>query len=286
MYYRRKDYSVINIDVALKVFEKRELIDEETGIKTIVLTQEMSEKGIRNLLADYISTHSPSIIKKVIKLYDLDELNISWFDLPPNHISAFPEKVFNYAMNTLWRQNRFNHEIDFNSISNVFYSSKWADLLENLKFFRFKIRVSDNAIELEKLEKSGITVLIQKEEHERTNSSGYRYKQGILDSSDKKFIVEKGLSSTEVSGYLNGNYAALEDLKIYQIYPKEDVAQNLKGIIYNAVLGKINSINSFGSLYYLVSNLPKLINDYGSEEDIYELHKSFEGFLELSLLKN
>lgn len=286
MYYRRKDYSVINIDVALKVFEKKELIDEETGIKTIVSTQEMSEKGIRNLLADYISIHPPSIIKKVIKLYDLDELNISWFDLPPNHISAFPEKVFNYAVNTLWRQNRFNSEIDFNGISNVFYSSKWTDLLENLKFFRFKIRISDNAKELETLEKSGITVLKQKEEHEKTNPSGYRYKQGILDSRDKKFIIEKELSSTEVSGYLNGNYAALEDLKIYQIYPKEDIAQNLKEIIYNAVLGKINSINSYGSLYYLVGNLPKLINDYGSEEDIHELHKSFEGFLELSLLKN
>ena len=285
MYYRRKDYSVINIDVALKVFEKNELIDEETGIKTIVLTQEMSEKGIRHLLADYISIHPPSIIEKVIELYDLDELNISWFDLPPNHISEFPEKVFNYAVNTLWKQNRINHEVDFKDIANVFYSSKWSDLLKHLKFFKFKIRISDNALELEKLEKSGITVMKQKEEHEKINPSDYRYKEGILDSRDEKFIIEKGLSSTEVSGYLNGNYAALKDLKIYQIYPKEEITKNLKEIIYNAVLGKIRSINSYGSMFYLVGNLPKLIDDYGNEKDVYDFHKSFEGFLELSLLK-
>ncbi len=286
MYYRRKDYTVINMHVALKVFEENGLIDEETAIKRVVFTQNMSEKGIRHLLADYISIHSPSIIDKVMKYFDLDDLNIIWFNLPPKHISAFPERVFNYAVNTLWKHNRFNKEVDFKDIANVFYSSRWEELLDDLKFFKYKIRISKDAEELKKLKKCAITILPYEEDVHKSNSSDYRYKHGMLDSSDKELIIEKKLSVVEVSGHLNGNYAALEDLDIFKLYSTETVAKNLKHILYNATLGKINSINSFGSLYYFVGNLPKLVDTYDEESNIKELFESFVIFLELSMLNN
>ncbi|ASO06043.1 NACHT domain-containing protein [Arenibacter algicola] len=286
MYYRRKDYTVINMHVALKVFEENGLIDEETAIKRVVFTQNMSEKGIRHLLADYISIHSPSIINKVIKYFDLDDLNIIWFNLLPKHISAFPERVFNYAVNTLWKHNRFNKEVDFKDIANVFYSSRWEELLDDLKFFKYKIRISKDAEELKKLKKCAITILPYEEDGHKSNSSDYRYKHGMLDSRDKELIIGKNLSVVEVSGYLNGNYAALEDLDIFKLYSTDTVAKNLKHILYNATLGKINSINSFGSLYYFVGNLPKLVDTYDEESNIKELFESFVIFLELSMLNN
>ena len=285
MYYRRKDYSIININVALKVFEENGLIDEEKSIKRVVFAQHMSEKGTRHLLREYISDHHPSIILKVLKSHDLNDLNIIWFDLPPDYISAFPEKVFNHAINTLWSHNRFQREIKFDDIANVFYSTKWEDLLQKLKFFRFKICVSKNAEELKKLENSGVTIII-KEEEEGGNiySSDQRFNQGILDSRDKKFIIEKGLDPVEISRYLNDNYVALEDLEVYKVYDKEDIKQNLKEIVHNAVLGKVKSINSYGSLFYLVGNIPKLINTYQEKPNMAELYQSFETFLELSML--
>lgn len=50
MYHERKDYSVINLDVALKVYEEIGFLTEFESIHLIVFVQSMSEKGISNLL--------------------------------------------------------------------------------------------------------------------------------------------------------------------------------------------------------------------------------------------
>lgn len=286
MYYYRKDYTVINMEVALKVFEENGLIDEETSINQVVFTQNMSEKGIRHLLTDYISSHSPEIINKVLDVFSIDELNITWFNLPPEHISNFPERLFNYATNALLTYHRHNKQLEFNEIRNVFYSSKWNDLLDDLKFLRYKIRVPENSTELKELEKLDITILPFKEDSHESNSSEYRYNNGMLNVDDLDFIKDNNLSVTKISGYLDGNYSALTDIEIFKIYPKEDVSKNLKEILYNAILGKASNISMFGSLYYFVGNLPKLINEYGIKKDIFELYKSFNMFLELSLLNS
>lgn len=286
MYYKRKDYTVINMDVALKVFEENGLIGEETSIKKVVFAQSMSEKGIRHLLTDYISNRSPEIIEKVLDGFSKEDLNISWFDLPPKHINNFPEKLFNYATNTLLTYHRHNKQLDFNAIKNVFYSSKWMDLLEDLKLLKYKIRIPESSRELKKLKKYDIAIISFKEDIDKPNTSDYRYNNGILDSRDIKYIIDNDLSLTEISGYLDGNYAALADLDVFKIYPKKDVSKHLKRIFYNAILGKVNSINSLGNLFYFIGNLPRLVNDYGVKSDICELYVSFDVFLELSLLND
>jgi hypothetical protein len=284
MYYQRKDYSVVNIAVALKVFEENKLIDEETSIKRIISTQNMSEKGIRHLLTDYINLHAPSIVEKVVDNFEIEDLNISWFNLTPKHISDFPDGVFNYAVRKVFEFNHFQKEVDFKDISNVFYSSRWLNLLEKLKFFKFKIRIPINSKELKEIENCGITYVTYEEEDHKSNSSEYRHKHGMLDSRDINFITKNNLNDLEVSGYLDGNYSALSDLGIYKIYPKTDISKNMKIILFNAILGKVRSINMFGSLYYFIGNLPKLINDYSSDKNIDELYESFDTFMELSLL--
>ena len=97
-------------------------------------------------------------------------------------------------------------------------------------------------------------------------------------------LNDNNLSATKISGYLDGNYSALTDIEIFKIYPKEDVSKNLKEILYNAILGKASNINMYGNLYYFIGNLPKLIHEYGIESNVVELYKSFNLFLELSLL--
>lgn len=284
MYYYRKDYTVINMEVALKVFEEYGLMNEETSIKQVVFTQSMSEKGIRHLLTDYISSHSPKIIDKILDVFSIDELNISWFNLPAEYINNFPERLYNYATNTLLRYHRHNKQLEFHEIRNVYYSSKWGNLLDDLKFLRYKIRIPENSNELEELENLDITILPYKEDNYKSNSSEFRFNNGMLDSGDIQYIKDNNLSVTKTSGYLDGNYSTLTDIKIFKIYPKEDVSKNLKEIFYNAILGKASNINMYGSLYYFVGNLPKLINEYGAETDIIKLFRSFNIFLELSLL--
>ncbi|GAH66431.1 unnamed protein product, partial [marine sediment metagenome] len=94
MYHERKDYSVINLDVALKAFEEKKFISEDESGQLIVFTQSMSEKGIRHLLNKYIRLHSPDIIKTFVDKYDIKDLEISWFYLPKQFIDSFPDKIF------------------------------------------------------------------------------------------------------------------------------------------------------------------------------------------------
>jgi hypothetical protein len=101
---------------------------------------------------------------------------------------------------------------------------------------------------------------------------------------DKSYIHENKLSVSDVAGYLDGNYSALAELDIYKIFNENDVKKNLKAVFYNAILGKINSINMFGNLYCFVGNLPKLTCDYDDVSNISELYESFNVFIELSLL--
>ncbi|MBP1841624.1 hypothetical protein [Formosa algae] len=285
MYHKHKDYSVINIDVALKVFEEKGFITEEESIRKVVFTQSMSDKGIRHLLSSYIKIHSPDIIDKILKQYHFKELNISWLDLPSEYINALPDKVFNYSMYRLLEYNGHRTEIDFDKIINVFHSKKWSKILNELKFHRYKIRINEKSKELKELKKIKITLNIFKEE-EKDNfyDSSYRYNNGILGIKDKSYIHENKLSVCDVSGYLDGNYSALAELDIYKIFNKNDVKKNLKAVFYNAILGKINSINMFGNLYYFVGNLPKLTGDYDDVSNISELYESFNTFIELSLL--
>lgn len=284
MYYYRKDYTVINMENALKVFEKHKLIIEEKSIKQVVFTQNMSEKGIRHLLADYISCHSPEIINKVLDTFSIDELNISWFNLPSKHINNFPDRLFDYATSKLLTYHDHSRQLEFDEIRNVYYSSKWDKLLDDLKFLKYRIRIPENSNEQEKLENLGLTILPYKKDSFKANTSEYRFKNGMLDSTDIKFIKDNNLSVTQISGYLNGNYSALAEIEIFKIYPKEEVSKNLREIFYNSILGKVHSINMFGSLYHFVGNLPQLISEYGAEVDIAKLFNSFNVFLKLSLL--
>lgn len=97
MYHKRKDYSVINIDNALTVFEEKGLTTEKESIKKIVFIQSMSEKGIYHLLTEYINLHEPNIIKTILNGFELEYLEVNWFQLSSMHISSFSNKLFNFA---------------------------------------------------------------------------------------------------------------------------------------------------------------------------------------------
>ncbi|MDD5015972.1 MAG: hypothetical protein PHW73_12915 [Atribacterota bacterium] len=112
------------------------------------------------------------------------------------------------------------------------------------------------------------------------------FNQGILGSEDINFIKENKLDMTEIVGYPNGYYSLFSDLNIYKIYEIEELKKNTKTILYNAILGKIKSINMYGNVYYFVGNIPKFLIDFDINYNFNKLCNSFMKFLELSLLKN
>lgn len=120
MYHERKDYSVINLDVALKVYEEIGFLTEFESIHLIVFVQSMSEKGISNLLLKYIMQHEPKIILSILEKFNFTDLQISWFDLPKKYIDFFPDSIFQFELQRILKYNRHSKEIDFKDIENVF----------------------------------------------------------------------------------------------------------------------------------------------------------------------
>ena len=102
----------------------------------------MSEKGIRHLLREYLELHQPDIISIVLKKYHPAQLHITWFDLPAEHINCFPDELFEYALNQqLFYWNSYSKEVKFDEIKNLFLSDRKQELVNLLKFFKYRITI-------------------------------------------------------------------------------------------------------------------------------------------------
>ena len=254
-----------------------------------MFTQSMSEKGIRHLLNSYISLHSPGILLTILDKYDIGDLEISFFDLPAKFIDSFPDRVFNFAMGKLLNYHHYRKSIDFEEIENAFYSKVWERITNILKNLEYKIKIPETHPLLNRLKKYDVVLELEPSKDDKLKyeeGSIDRYNRGILDSEDVDFIKEKKLDITEVAGCINGYYFLFSDLNIFKIYKIEEVKKNIKSILYNAILGKIRSINTYGYVCYFVGNIPRFLIDFDIDENFNELYSSFKKFLELSLLTN
>lgn len=283
-YHQRKDYSLLSIPNALFVYEKEGYIDFESCCKLLQNVQDISEKGYRNIFNDFIGLYPTSVIKSLQEFFDLEDLNISWFQLPTEYINVIPEKIFASAFIELVQYNNSSKTINFEEIENIVDSVWHSNLKEGLDYFDFTIHIENNHAKINCLisEDYKIEKLPNKDSNNLTEESYKHYNQGVLNKNDIAFIREHVKSSIELAGFQNGWYASLAETELFKVYNSEEIKTNFKSILYNGILGKIGSNNSFPSLYYLPGNIPKLIHDHNVESNSKQLFSSFNTFLEIS----
>lgn len=285
-YYNRKDYSMYSLDVTLKIFQDKGFINSFRSIELINHIQNISEKGYRDLLASYIKQHPPGVIQFINENFDAADLSISWLDLPTDYINILPNNIFHTALTGILRSHRYNKKIDYSNISNVLGSSRETELKSVIAMFGYKINVQANSPEIKMLKNKAIDFVTFPQDNNSAKmkaDSTSRFKQGILKQEDEALIKEKALKSYEVAGFANQNYSALADSDIFKLFSKEDIRKNIKLILYNAMMGKMESLSSFHVLYLYPGNLLKIIDDNKIEIDYHLFFKSFTSFLELSL---
>jgi len=285
-YYNRKDYSLYGLDVSLKLFQDKDFVDPLHSIGLIGHVQHISEKGYHHLLASYIRLHPPGIIHFISENFDVMDLTISWLDLPTSYINMLPDHLFQYALKEILRRHNYNKEIDFRDIANVLDSVRAEELKAVLAMLKYKIRVEEKRPEIKILKSRSINFVTFPQDKitaKIRNNSTKRYKQGILKKEDEKLIQEKALQSYQVAGFANGNYSALADSDIFKLFSREDIRKNIKLILYNAMMGKMESLSSFYDVYLYPGNLLKIVDDNEIEIDYGHFFKSFTSFLELSL---
>lgn len=284
-YYNRKDYTLLSIPIALKTLESKKLISLENSINLITKVQNISEKGYRFLLGEFIELYKPFEIIPFLEKYNLDNIKLDWFSLPTKYINTFSDKTYNYALNQLLSYHRSGW-VELRDIKNVLLSRKIKDIELAMSIVNLKIRAEKSDPILDKLKNNKLFFDIYDDtDKDKYKINSYeRYKTGILNYDDLDFIKQNNLTPQEIAKFSDGNYASLSDVKLYEIFEKKEITKNFQEILFNAIIGKTLNIDYSYSLYYLPGNILNMINNYRNIGEFERAKDSFLKFLKLSLL--
>ena len=225
-YYQRKDYTLYSLPIALKTLQTEDLIGLKECVELIHEIQEVSEKGYRHLLAEFIELYpAAKIISFLESNFDTKELRVEWFKLPKKYINNLNERTYNIEENKLLNYHR-NSSIPFEEIENVLFSNKFEKLRLTLNLFKLKISYKENQRKtVLKFKQSKLMFeeqIEQKDYDQYEQNSQQRFDNGTLTFKDLNFIKKKKLKSYEIAKYSDGYYASLPEIDVFKIYnPKE-----------------------------------------------------------------
>ncbi|AVC44432.1 hypothetical protein B4919_06375 [Francisella tularensis subsp. novicida] len=267
-YNARKDYSVINIHKALYIFEQQGFLKPEQSCHIISCIQKLSEKGITNILNEYIELHSVEIIDIIINTLNTNDLEIYWFKLPSEYISYMDMEFFYQEMSSLLSRS-YKKKINIENIENIIDSTHWWHVSKVLYEGAWTIVAPKNHPKIVDIQKYNINIEIEEQQKFKRNNNRKHIKLDILETSKE----------------LDPNCTALSDLTIYEKFNISDMKKNLQEIVYNSITLKAYSGSElFANLWNFLGNIPVLIHKYGDQNDLKELFNIFIEFLEISFL--
>lgn len=286
-YYQRKDYTLYSLPIALKTLQSERLICLKNCVELIHEIQEVSEKGYRHLLAEFIELYPPpKIIPFLEKNYSVTELNIEWFKLPTKYINELGERTYNIAENKLMNYYK-SRSVPLEEIENVLNSNMFEKLQFTLNFFKFKIRFKESQRKaVLKFKQSKLMFEEQTEQKDYDKykqNSQQRFDNGNLTFKDLNFIKNKKLKSYEVAKYSDGYYASLPEIDIFKTYEPKEIKENFQEILYNSIVSKTRGMSFFYYLFYHPGNILTMIKLYRNDKEFKEAVKSFEKYISLSM---
>lgn len=286
-YYQRKDYSLFSLPLALKTLQSENKISLKECVLFICKIQKVSEKGYSQILADFIKLYPP---KKIICFletnFDINTLQVSWFLLPVKYINVMSDSTYNVEESELFRHNR-SISIPFEDIENVLYSNKCEKLIFSIEIFKASVSyVQNQKKSISKFLNTKIRFQELKDQNDYKKyhqNSQQGYADGILTYNDKVFIEKVGLKPHEIAKTSNGYYVSLADIRLYNIFTKEQVSLEFKKIMFYSLICKTTSINYFYSVYYHPGNVLAMIKLYRNDNEFKDAIRSFDSFINLSM---
>lgn len=284
-YYQRKDHSLYSLETALPIFEKLDYVKMIDSVVLINKIQEVSEKGYRGLLRDYIMQHPPSIIGKILKEFHPTELSISWFLLKPKYINVLQDRIYNLEIRNQFRFDRSTKQIRYDEVEFLVKSNRAQQFKNDLIFHRYSISIADKHPSITTLKKLKIPyITYNDDENKRFRQTGTQmYEDGVLDVKNKRIINKRKLKPFEVASFTDGYYCALSNLELFSVFSKEEISESMQAILYNAITSKLRTIDHFHILWYFPGNVIKLLYDNEVEVVYQDLFNSFNNFLNMSM---
>lgn len=285
-YYQRKDYTLSSLPIALKTLQCENRISLKDSVNLIKKLQDVSEKGYRHILADFIELYSPAkIISFLEKNFDVNELNVRWFELPTKYIDRISESTYRIEEHRLISYHS-NFLIPMEEIENVLHSNKFKKLEFSLAFFNMKVSFKEGQKKtVLKFEQSKLIFeeFVERDDYKiKPQSSHERLENGIFTFEDLKFIQARRLEPSEIAEYSDGYYTSLPNIKVFEHYTYEQINHDFQKILYNSLISKTKS-NYFYFLWYHPGNILTMMKKYRSEQEFEIAIKSFEMFMKLSM---
>lgn len=265
MYFFRKDHSVVNLDKALLTFEKHDCITECDSVKLINNTMIKSEKGIRELLSNYLNQKPPQFIEKINPYWE--DLEVFSFDLDYERINYVSiEHVAHDAHYAL------SSHTDYYSISELLKSKYKSDILYILKSEKMKVfNVPQGSTQLFKDNE------INYEIQENKKATKFDNRNYLL-KSDLNHIKQHKIDYMELASLTDGFNNGLPYIEFFEIYDFDELRENCLKIIHKGISAKDRYFNKHPAIWYLyLGNIPYLLDMTNYEVD---WHKLFEILIE------
>lgn len=283
MYYFRKDYSVYTLNNALVAFEKQHLIDEFDSFDLINSVMDKSEKGIRDLLNDYLNQKDYTFIEKLNNNHKFDNiLNYNLIELKHPRLNYISQNILMKIVVNRYLKG-YNKNIDYEEIEELLKSCYVKKVSNFFKFGHISI-INVPKKEIPKIEKFGF-VCSEKKLEESEDFVRKPLDMGRISLDDLDYVIKQDLPCTEIAKYPSHFFFAFPYVELYEHYDKNDLKNNCMEIIYNSLFAKA-FISGF-QIYYAVTdlflgNFPYFIDMIGYEGNWEELFKIFQEFINQS----
>ena len=279
MYYNRKDYSVINLNKALIILEKRTNLDEMLSVSILQNVMQQSQKGIRHILDEYIDMKDNNFTMKLINsgIFDTD-FPVDIFALEKEKINLFKPEDIRKKMYSILDRNIYGKNIYYHDIRNALESRYKKIILDMLDFYDYSlIDVPKEKTEL--LDNIEYTIALEENEKEYS-----LFENGYVRENDYLKINTNLITPIELSRYTNGWHACLPYINLYKQYDKEYLKTICIDIIHTSLFAKVQGFEFAGNWRLCLGNILEFIDMIDLDVDWEKLKKILFLFLDISLI--
>ena len=281
MYYNRKDYSVYTLPIILKILVDKKIMEIKEAVEIINNAQEMSEKGIRHILCEFINMLDDDEISYLMTNTNVfirdSQYHFYLHGLNSNVINILSEEYVTYEIISELNRHSRSKSIDFDDIKNYLTSKYENFILEFIKRWNLEIY---NVPKKYKFKDNNL--IVRYKEDDSKYVMGEAFEKGYLMEEDFEYIKAKNISHIELSKYLDGWYSKFPFVSLYEMYNKEMLRNNILTIIYTTLKYGKESLKYDGDYNHYLGNIPQFLVNIEFDTNWNKINSILNDFLKVS----
>jgi len=229
MFYQRKDYSLDEIQVLMRIFKDRKLVSLDECFNLINTCQNMTEKSYKDNLNNFINTLTKKELRYFVKNYDIKNYRINIGQIESSKISVFPAHfIFNEIYHTALGYNPDHPltHVEYNYISNIL-KSKYKDFLHN-------ILIKNNST-ITNAPKNFKLANVKVDYDNQKYISGEQFKKGYIYYKDIKYIIKNKIIFLDISKMKDGYSFRLPYANVFYHFDSDLIKKNIQQILFNGL---------------------------------------------------